>query len=137
MMRFQRIFLLGAGAIGSTYGALLSPRNNVTLIASKAHVEAVNRSGLTLKGDINGKFFIPSETAIKEIPPDTLIVLTTKAYDAAEAVTRTKHLLRQDTPLLVLQNGLGIKNNIEKILDGKAETVRGVVTLAAEFSKLG
>jgi 2-dehydropantoate 2-reductase len=136
-MSFQKIFALGAGAIGSTYGALLSQRNNVTLIGRKAHVDAINKNGLTLSGDVTGKFLVKAETAIKEIPSDTLILLTTKAYDAAGAVTSIKSLLRKDTVILVLQNGLGIKDIVEKVVEDKAEVVRGLVTLAAEFFEPG
>ena len=136
-MSFQKIFVLGAGAIGSTYGALLSRRNNVTLIGRKAHVDAINKNGLTLSGDVNGKFFVKAETAIREIPSDTLILLTTKAHDAAGAVTSIKPLLRKDTVILVLQNGLGIKDIVKEVVEGKAEVVRGKVTLAAEFFEPG
>ncbi|MFQ6073683.1 MAG: ketopantoate reductase family protein [Candidatus Bathyarchaeia archaeon] len=136
-MSFQKVFVLGAGAIGSTYGALLSRRNDVTLIGRKAHVDAINKNGLTLTGDVNGRFSVKAETTIKEIPSDTLILLTTKAYDAAGAVTGIKPLLRKDTVILVLQNGLGIKETVEKVVEGKAEVVRGLVTLAAEFFEPG
>jgi len=136
-MSFQKIFVLGAGAIGGTYGALLSQRNDVTLIGRKAHVDAINKNGLTLSGNINSTFLVKAETAIKEIPSETLILLTTKAYDAAGAVTSIRPLLRKDTVMLVLQNGLGIKDIVEKVVEGKAEIVRGLVTLAAEFFEPG
>jgi 2-dehydropantoate 2-reductase len=136
-MSFQKIFVLGAGAIGSTYGALLSRRNNVTLFGRKAHVDAVNKSGLTLSGDVNDKFLVRAETAIKEIPSETLILLTTKAYDVVDAVMGIRPLLRKDTVILVLQNGLGIKDLVNKAADGRAEVVRGLVTLAAEFFEPG
>ena len=136
-MSFQKIFALGAGAIGSTYGALLSQRNNVTLIGRRTHVDAINKNGLTLSGDVTGKFLVKAETAIKEIPSDTLILLTTKAYDVARAVTGIKSMLRDDTVILVLQNGLGIEDIVGKVVEGKAEVVRGLVTLAAEFFELG
>jgi 2-dehydropantoate 2-reductase len=134
---FQKIFVLGAGAIGSTYGALLSQRNDVTLIGRKAHVDAINKNGLALSGDVNDKFFVKAKTAIKEIPSSTLILLTTKAYDAAGAVADIRPLLRRDTVILVLPNGLGIKEIVEKVVEGKAEVVRGLVTLAAEFFEPG
>ncbi len=132
-MSFQKIFVLGAGAIGSAYGALLSLRNDVTLIGRKAHVAAVNKSGLVLSGDANGKFLVKSDTVIKEIPSETLILLTTKAYDAARAVKSIKPLLRRDTVILVLPNGLGIKEIVEEVVEDKAEVIRGLITSAAEF----
>ena len=44
----MRTVILGAGSLGSAIGGALSlAGNNVTLVArSRAHVEAVNRSGL-------------------------------------------------------------------------------------------
>jgi 2-dehydropantoate 2-reductase len=136
-MSFQKILVLGAGAIGSAYGALLSQKNDVTLIGRKAHVDTINQKGLTLLGDVKGKFFVKAETTIKKIPPETLILLTTKAYDVTDAVASIKPLLRRDTVLLVLQNGLGVKDLVEKIVKNKAEVVRGLITMAAEFFEPG
>lgn len=48
-MSFQKIFVLGAGAIGSSIGALLSVNNDVTLIGNKAHIEAINSHGLIIE----------------------------------------------------------------------------------------
>lgn len=136
-MSFQKILVLGAGAIGSAYGALLSQKNDVTLIGRKAHVDAINQKGLTLSGDVKGRFFVKAETTIKKIPPETLILLTTKAYDVADAVADIKPLLRRDTVLLVLQNGLGVKDLVKRVVKGEAEVVRGLVTMAAEFFEPG
>jgi len=136
-MSFQKIFILGAGAIGSTYGALLSRRNDVTLIGRKAHINAINKNGITLPGDVNYKFFVKAETVIKEIPNDTLIILTTKAYDVSNAVLSIKPLLREDATILVLQNGLGIEKIVRDMIKDKAQVVRGLVTLAAEFFEPG
>jgi ketopantoate reductase len=43
-LSFNKIFVLGAGAIGSVFGALLSKKNDVRLIGRKALVDAVNSS---------------------------------------------------------------------------------------------
>ena len=51
-MSFQKIFILGAGAIGSCYGAFLSGKNDVTLIGRRAHVDAINSNGLVINGDM-------------------------------------------------------------------------------------
>lgn len=136
-MSFRKIFVLGAGAIGSSYGALLSRKNSVTLIGRKAHVEAINKNGLTLSSDVNDRFFVKAETTIQKISPETLILLTTKAYDAADTVRSIKPLLRKDTVILVLQNGLGIKDLVEEVVEREAKVVRGLVTSAAEFHEPG
>ena len=136
-MSFQKILVLGAGAIGSSYGALLSRKNDVTLIGRKNHIEVINTKGLKICGDIQERFFVKAETEIKEIPSDTLILLTTKAHDSAKALTEIKNLLKNDTVILILQNGLGNKELVQGIVGDKIEVLRGLVMMGAEFSKPG
>lgn len=136
-MSFNKIFILGAGAIGSSYGALLSRKNDVTLIGNEAHVEAINSKGLTLSGDVQERFFIKAETKIEEIPKNTLFLLTTKAHDSARAINGIKDLLKNDTVFMILQNGLGNKELVKGIVRDEVEVVRGLVKIAAEFLEPG
>ncbi len=136
-MSFDKIIVLGAGAIGSIYGALLSEKNDVTLIGNKAHMDAVNSKGLSISGDINKTFHLEADTEICEIPEKTLVILTTKAYDSAKAIERIKKLLKKDTVVLVLQNGLGNEEIVKRVAGDKAEILRGVTAMAAEFFESG
>jgi len=136
-MSFQEIFVLGAGAIGSPYGAILSRKNAVTLVGRETHVEAISRKGLEVTGDIQERFFVKAETKIKKIPSDSLILLTTKAYDSAKALTEIKNLLKNDTVILILQNGLGNKELVKRIVGDKIKVLRGLVTIGAEFPEPG
>jgi 2-dehydropantoate 2-reductase len=136
-MSFNKIIILGAGAIGSIYGALLSKKNDVTLVGNKAHVDAVNSKGLSISGDINETFRLKADTEIRRIPENTLIILTTKAYDSAKAIEETKKLLRKDTVVLVLQNGLGNEEVVKRVAGDKAKILRGVTAMAAEFFEPG
>jgi 2-dehydropantoate 2-reductase len=136
-MSFQKIFIVGAGAIGSCYGAFLSRKNDVTLIGTRAHVDTINSHGLMINGHIEGKFQLKTETRISGVPANSLIVLTTKAQDAVKTVTKLKPLLRNDTVILVLQNGLKIKELIQETIGNQVEVVRGLVLMAAEFLEPG
>ena len=136
-MNFSKIFVLGAGAIGSVYGAFLSERNDLVLIGNKTHVKAVNSRGLAISGDINKTFHLRADTEIHEIPEKTLIILTTKAYDLAKTIEKTKKLLKKDTVILFLQNGLGNEQIIKRAVGDKARILRGVTTMAAEFFEPG
>ncbi len=136
-MSFNKIFVLGAGAIGSSYGALLSRKNDVTLIGNKAHVEAIQSKGLTLSGDVQGRFFTRAETKIREIPAETLILLTTKAHDSESAIKEIKGLLKNDTVILILQNGLGNKELVKGLVGDRISVVRGLAKAAAEFLEPG
>jgi len=136
-MSFSKIFILGAGAIGSCYGALLSRKNDVTLIGTRAHVNAVNSRGLIINGDIEGTFQVKAETRLPGLPANSLIILTTKAQDAVKTAITLKALLRGDATFLVLQNGLQIKELIKGAIGDRVEVVRGLALMAAEFLEPG
>ena len=136
-MSFQEIFVLGAGAVGSSYGALLSRKNDVTLVGRKNHVEAINTKGLEISGDIKERFSVKADTKIKKIPSDTLILLTTKAHDSAKALTTIRNLLKNNTVILILQNGLGNTEAVKRVVGDKIEVLRGLVMMGAEFSGPG
>lgn len=136
-MTFNRIFILGAGAIGSVVGTLLSKKYDVTLVGNKAHVDAVNSNGLSVSGDVNETFHVQADTRIREIPHKTLILLTTKAYDSEKAIRGIGKLLRKDTVIVVLQNGLGNEDIVKRAVGSRVKVLRGVTTMAAEFFKAG
>jgi 2-dehydropantoate 2-reductase len=136
-LQFDNIIILGAGGIGSTYGALLSRDNNVMIVGNKAHVDAVNSNGLLISGEKKEIFRPRADTETREILDRTLILLTTKAQDSASAVEGIKPLLRRDTVILILQNGLGNEEAVRQAVGSKVEILRGITTLAAEFFKPG
>lgn len=136
-MTFNKIFILGAGAIGSVIGAQLSKKNDATLIGNKAHVEAIESKGLSVSSNINETFRLQADTQIREIPQGTLIFLSTKAYDSEKAVEGIRRLVRKDTVVLVLQNGLGNEEIVKRAVGNKAKVLRGITNMAAEFFKAG
>jgi len=135
-MVFNRIFILGSGAVGSTYGALLSKKEDVTLIGRKAHVDVINSNGLFLYGEFEGKYDVKADLQIREIPSNSLVVLSTKVTDSQKAIEGIQHLVKKDTIILLIQNGLGIEEIVKKILPDH-EIIRAVVTLGAEFLEPG
>lgn len=132
-MTFQRIVILGAGAIGSTYGAALSQQHNVLLIGRGKHVDVINSEGLIMEGDFAGTHRPSAATILNEIPPETLLIVTTKAYDVAPSLQAIQAIVRKDTVVLLLQNGLGIIPLAKRVLKGQGVVVRGLTTMAAEL----
>ncbi|MCW4053054.1 MAG: 2-dehydropantoate 2-reductase [Candidatus Bathyarchaeota archaeon] len=136
-MEIDEVFILGAGAIGSIFGAFLSDKTNVTLIGSRLHVEAIRACGLQLTGDIDQSFSLTAETGISRIPRNSLVIVTTKTYDTAHAITGIKDMLKDDSILMVLQNGLGNKAIVRAIVGEQIEVLRGITMMASEFSSPG
>ncbi|MFX1491082.1 MAG: ketopantoate reductase family protein [Promethearchaeota archaeon] len=138
-MTFNKIIILGAGAIGSAYGALLSRVKHVTLVGREAHMNAIAKNGLTILGDGAGTYTNNIETAteITEIPAETLLIICVKANDLHDSLCAIQPLIRDDTVLLLLQNGLGIKEIARKAVKGRGTIVRGIVGMGSEVLDSG
>jgi len=136
-LAFSKIFILGAGAIGSAFGAALSKHYDVTLIGNKPHVDAINSKGLLISGDIEGTFHLKADTQIRNGPERALVVLTTKVQDSAKAIERNRGLFKKDTIVLILQNGLGNEEIVGKAANNQIRILRGVLKVSAEFSAPG
>jgi 2-dehydropantoate 2-reductase len=132
---FDKVYILGAGAIGSIFGALLSQKNNVILIGSKSHIDKINEKGLSISGSVNKIFNLKTDVEIQHPLDNSLIILTTKAHDSYRALKKIKNLVRKSTIILIIQNGLGIKQKLHQMTKGKI--LRGITTIAAEFFKPG
>jgi 2-dehydropantoate 2-reductase len=133
----MKICILGAGALGSAIGGALAEAGaDVTLInRSRAHVDAVNRAGLTLReGGIDRKVSVKAATSADGIGPVDLVIVLVKSLDTREAVEGARAIIGPGTALMSLQNGLGHEEIIaevvgrERVLAGK--TYKGGVLLA-------
>ena len=133
----MNVVILGAGAIGSLFGGLLSKKNNVSLIGRKTHVQAIKKNGLKIIGKTQLNVRISAEDSISKIgfSPD-LLILTVKSYDTETAIKEAKNIIGDNTVVLSLQNGLDNIEKICKIIDIK-NVVAGVTAHGVFFSKPG
>jgi 2-dehydropantoate 2-reductase len=131
------VIVLGAGAIGSLYAAKLAENTNVTLIGRPEHVAAINRSGLRVQGLELGVVKVRAATGIATVPADALILLTTKVPDTASALAPLASLVRDDTTILCLQNGLGSEQVARAALGQRGVVLRGISQFGAIFAGPG
>lgn len=129
--------MLGAGAIGSLYGAKLAATNEVTLIGRAAHVAAINSHGLRIEGIEAQLVRIRATTAVEQIGANALILLTTKVPGSAAALAPLAPLVRDDTTILCLQNGLGSERIARVALGGRGIVLRGITQFGAIFKGPG
>jgi 2-dehydropantoate 2-reductase len=101
----RRIAIIGAGAIGSTLGALLHRAGqNVLLIGRPAHVAAIRQDGLQVDGKM-GNFIVTIEATERlNFRPD-LALLTVKTQDVADAL-KANFTFLTDVPVVTFQNGV-------------------------------
>lgn len=133
----MQIIVLGAGAIGSLYGAKLAAAHDVLLIGRPEHVAAINANGLQIEGIESQTVRIRAATTVSQISTDALILLTTKVTDSATALEPIAPLVRDDTIIVLLQNGLGSEQIARGALGGRGLVLRGITQFGAIFETPG
>ena len=139
MLRFtaMEIFVLGAGAIGSLYGAKLAAGNDVTIVGRPDHVRAINENGLRIEGLESQTVRVRAATHIERISSDALILLTTKVASTAGALEPVGSLVRNDTTIVALQNGLNSDEIARAAVQERGVVLRGITQFGAIFEGPG
>jgi len=126
--------VLGAGAMGSVFGARLAKGGaHVTLLdVNQAHLDEIKASGLTVDLD-DGQHIINIPAMRPEQYEDTpdIVLLFTKVFHTDAALKSVSNVLKHAV-VLSLQNGIG---NAERIAShtAKERTLLGVTLTPAEF----
>jgi 2-dehydropantoate 2-reductase len=131
------IIVLGAGAIGSTYGARLSKHHDVTLIGGASHVEAIQRDGLVMQGQTTGTLRLPAFTAVPAIEPGTLILLTAKVNNNVACVEPIAGTLPPDVTIVCVQNGLYSENLVKDLVGDRALVLRAITQVGGILVRPG
>jgi 2-dehydropantoate 2-reductase len=106
---FQRIGVVGAGAVGAYYGARMQRAGNRVAFLMRSDLEAVKDRGLRIRA-VDGEFNLPEVDAYgstEEMGPCDLVVIGIKATSNQSLVELLPPLIRPETAFLTLQNGLG------------------------------
>ncbi len=133
----MRIIVLGAGAIGSVYGAKLSKFHDVTLIGGQAHVDAIRRDGLEMQGHTTGLFNLPAFADVPRVEPGTLILLTTKVNNNAAAVAPIVSKLTGGVTIVCVQNGLYSENIVKDLVGDRALVLRAITQVGGVLVRPG
>ena len=133
----MKIIVLGAGAIGSTYGARLSKHHDVTLVGGAAHVEAIQRDGLVMQGQTTGTLRLPAFTAVPAIEPGTLILLTAKVNNNVACVRPIVGMLPENVTIVCVQNGLYSENLVKDLVGDRALVLRAITQVGGILVRPG
>ncbi|MCK4614741.1 MAG: 2-dehydropantoate 2-reductase [Thermoplasmata archaeon] len=132
------VIIVGAGALGSFVGGLLSTVTRVSLIGREHHLRAIKEKGLHISG-ITDRTFHPRAAIIPEdIPPEKgkVFVFTVKGYNTELAVETIHQFVHEGDVFLTLQNGVGNDDIIREHL-GEEGILAGVTSHGITFVEPG
>lgn len=136
---FDKICIVGTGAIGSAFGGFLSNAGyKVTFIEQNEDIiRQVKENGLSISGvkeiHLNNVTIAPPGSITQK---QDLILFAVKAYTLEEAVKSTLPMIGKNTYVVCLQNGLGISEVISKYVS-KEQIIEGIVWFPATMIKPG
>lgn len=136
--RFSRIAVVGAGALGLYYGAMLQRAGHEVRFLLRRDLQEIGRSGLQVRS-INGDFHLPwvaGYATSHAIGSVDLVLVGLKTFANQAMVDLVAPLVDSTTAILTLQNGLG---NEELLADafGVDSVLGGIAFLCANRGEPG
>lgn len=135
----MRIAIMGSGGVGAYVGARLQAAGeDVAFIARGAHLQALQHSGLHIERPLDA-LYLERVTATDDpssIGPVDLVVFAVKLWDTEAAARAMAPLLKPQTRIVTLQNGIDSVGLISGVLPG-ARVLGGVIYLSAVIERPG
>jgi len=120
----MRICIVGCGAVGSLFAANLATLDDVEVWAFdlyQAHVDAIERDGLTLSGAGNVHARLRATSDAAALPSCDFGIVATKAMHAESAIQATAHAFTHGAVASVM-NGVGneetLARHVERVIRG-------------------
>lgn len=134
----MRIAILGAGAMGSLFGGLLSQNNDVWLLdIDQRRVEKIRTDGVTIVDHEGECTFHPSAVnESSDLAAMDLVIAFVKAMHTVEAIHQNRNLIDDQTFLMSLQNGVGHETQLLQFSD-KEHVIIGMTQHNASINKDG
>lgn len=113
----MKILVVGAGAVGSLFGARLSAAgNSVQLVGRPEHIAAIRAHGLRVEGTDPGTFHPEALDGIAAAALPDAVVLAVKTFHLASAAAELGNRFPRLCPTLLPQNGLNAESVVTEAL---------------------
>ncbi|WP_298212380.1 ketopantoate reductase family protein [Acidovorax sp.] len=127
-----RIAVMGAGAVGCYFGALLARAGHVvTLIGRPAHVQAIRQRGLRLQTAVlDVQVPMEASTEASAAAGADVVLFCVKSTDSEDAAQQIRPHLAPGALVLTLQNGVDNDERVRAVLDSSTPVAAAVVYVA-------
>jgi len=128
--------IIGVGAVGGYYGGVLASNNKDVHFLLRSDYNHVKKYGFIVDSSL-GNFTIPKVNAYsnsKDMPKCDIVIVTLKTTSNRQLSEILPNIVKKKGIVFVLQNGLGIEENISNIVS-EATILSGVTNIAS--NKIG
>lgn len=128
----MRIGIVGAGALGLYYGAMLQRAGNEVCFLLRRDYEAIKEQGLTVRSP-GGDFHLPAVQGFRtasSMGKVDLVIVAVKTFANNCLAELVAPLLHDETAILTLQNGLGNEELLASLF-GAGRILGGVAFLCS------
>jgi 2-dehydropantoate 2-reductase len=134
----MKIGVVGAGGVGGYYGGrLASAGADVGLVARGEHLAAIRDRGLRVRaGDGDFTVHPAASDDPAEIGPCDAVLFCVKSYDTEQAAALLEPLLRPETGVVSLQNGVDNEDKIAARI-GPEHVLGGASFILAHIAEVG
>ena len=129
---------MGSGGVGGYFGAKLQRAGErITMVARGPHLEALKRSGLTIRSAVEGNTVVRPAAVerLEGVDRADAVLFCVKSFDTDDAA-RLWSVLGPDTAVLSLQNGVDNEDRIDAQL-GAGRAMGGVAQVFATIESPG
>jgi 2-dehydropantoate 2-reductase len=127
--------VLGAGALGSAMGGVLTEAGNEVYLITRnqAHVEAIAVRGLTLRtAGLDRTIEAQASTEVTAAGVVDCVIILVKSAQTREAMASAMSLLGPETIVMSLQNGLGHEDILGEVV-GRNRVLAGKTYCGGQF----
>ncbi|HTY36247.1 MAG TPA: 2-dehydropantoate 2-reductase [Bacteroidota bacterium] len=135
----MRIVIMGSGGIGGFFGARLAEAGeDVWFVARGKHLAAMKQHGLRIKSTA-GEFTVPPGTMtddVRAIGRADVVLFCVKAYDTESAARQLVPILRDESLIIPLQNGVDNEEKIRAVVP-RGDVYGGVAYISSRITGPG
>src|SRR5258706_342709 len=91
IIRVMHIVVMGAGSVGGYFGAkLMRAGEKVTMVARGPHLEAIRRTGLTIRSAVDGESVVRPAAVqrLASVDPADAVLFCVQSFDTDDAAAR-------------------------------------------------
>lgn len=127
----MREYIVGIGGVGGFYGGMIAKSGaDITFVGREPSFSAIKKKGLILNRPNGIQQIAPKIIEhISEIDHPDVVILTVKSYDLEEVARELVTVVKPESTVITLQNGLDNDQKVSKYLN--CEVLPGLVLVAA------